>query len=306
MYGSGYIDRFLKLQFANSLVFSRLFYHAQLVVPTVSYMRALNNVYMRVMRRIADKMRFSADAMSDLNVRTSLRVPSVDCRLLKMRLLYLLRVLQSHPLTLLALLAVKVNRKHLPWTSLIVADLIFVREHVEDCKTLPSASDYPAVWKSFILDDPDRWRNIVSSIFFVESRCDKSHSSSDKVIANHICAMCSDPFSSSKALSQHARIKHGARNPMRFYIKDGVCPACKCDFVTRSRCIAHVSDSRRDKCRKVLLGGHFKMLSASIVQKLDDQDKVLVNKAKRSGHTHPIAVGQAKNAKGKAIGRARF
>jgi len=87
-----------------SLVGSRLMFNAHIVVPSAKYIRTLNPVYMRVLRRICDNCRFG-HSENDLLVRQSADVPSVDCLLLRARLKYLARVCRHKLDTLRALLA---------------------------------------------------------------------------------------------------------------------------------------------------------------------------------------------------------
>ena len=91
VFSSSKISLDLKMKLAESLVFSRLFYNAQLWVANSSFaIRALNRVYMQVLRRITDTRRFKATGnVSDIRVRELLNAPSVECVLRRKRLLYI-------------------------------------------------------------------------------------------------------------------------------------------------------------------------------------------------------------------------
>eukprot|EP00959_Pyramimonas_sp_CCMP1952_P423052 8861964-Pyramimonas_sp.AAC.1 len=59
---------------------------------------------------------------------------------------------------------------------------------------------------------------------------------------------------------------------MRCHLPDSKCPACGTDFAQRLRLIAHVSDSRRPKCRDWILS-RCPRLPDSEVAKLDEVDR---------------------------------
>ena len=58
IFASTKVEEELKLQLMWSLVMSRLLYNVHVIVPTRAYLRALNGVYMRGVRRIGDQCRF--------------------------------------------------------------------------------------------------------------------------------------------------------------------------------------------------------------------------------------------------------
>ena len=92
---------------------------------------------------------------------------------------------------------------------------------------------------------------------------------------------------------------------MRFFAPaDGICQVCKSEFHTRLRRLAHLCDSRRPKCRAILLNNpQFVSLSNDEVNELDEIDKVQRREATRQGHTHPIAKYSAKTKDGRVVGR---
>ena len=74
-----------KIHFNDSLIMSRLLHSVHVTVPSAKDMKKFNGVYMRVLRKITDDFRYSAVVkMSDREVRESLRLPSLDCILIKM------------------------------------------------------------------------------------------------------------------------------------------------------------------------------------------------------------------------------
>ena len=149
-----------------------------------------------------------------------------------------------------------------------------------------------------------RWQSIAGGLFFVESLCDRNanHSASETTVLNFPCEQCTGAFASSKALASHMRAKHGQRIKVKDFLPNSECPSCGTDFQQRVRCIAHVSDSRRPKCRDHILA-HFPQLSNSVCDQLDEQDRVYRRQAQRSGRTNHIADVLAIKKNGSVVGR---
>ena len=185
-----------------------------------------------------------------------------------------------------------------------------LRSEVASCRHLPPPREAPAAWYDFMLDEA-MWSDAVKTLFFVGSVCDRQASSPETCIRQWTCAVCSvngiSPcFQSAKALAMHCRIKHGVKNPMRFFVdSDGVCPCCKTNFQTRLRCLAHLSDTRRPKCRDEILPGAMPPLTIEAVRRLDDIDRNEQRKAWRSGHSQPLATTPAVTATGRLTGRVQ-
>eukprot|EP00972_Heterocapsa_arctica_P057995 8556485-Heterocapsa_arctica.AAC.1 len=85
-------------------VVSRLAFNVHTWVMTVPALRIINGPYTRVLRRIADAMRFSSGARSDHAVRDQLGQPSIDCLVTRRRLLYVARIVACRPMALIGLL----------------------------------------------------------------------------------------------------------------------------------------------------------------------------------------------------------
>eukprot|EP00973_Karenia_brevis_P061236 8515083-Karenia_brevis.AAC.1 len=258
---------------------------------------------MRVVRRRHDCCRFSDKVESDALVRQRCNIASVDCILQRKRLLYLARLLVRKPKSLMALLFASKEKKKLPWTRLIINDMCFVR--TESLQFLPPPCIGHADWSQYILDDVQRWREVATSLHYTASCTDKEQVPGTPASLSFVCQMCNPAcgFASEKGLAQHQRMKHGLRNMMRYYISGPVCPVCETDFQDRIRCLAHVSDCRRSKCRGELLSGSFAMLDEDQVCQLDEIDARLRKEARRSGRTHHIAVEAARTVDGKITGR---
>ena len=77
VFGSSAIGLWLKLIFLHSLVSSKLLFNAHVVVPDVRYLKVLNRVYMRALRRISGHLNLG-DSISDADVRKSVQQPSIE------------------------------------------------------------------------------------------------------------------------------------------------------------------------------------------------------------------------------------
>lgn len=64
-----------------------------------------------------------------------------------------------------------------------------------------------------------------------------------------------------------------------------------------------MTDTRRDKCRSQILLGEFPALSIEERNRLEKIDREARANAQKLGRSHAIAVGSAKTATGKRIGR---
>ena len=114
-------------------------------------------------------------------------------------------------------------------------------------------------------------------------------------------------FRNTQGSLQHQRKKHAYKDPVCVYIdSSGVCPACRTISHTRLRCLAHVCDTRRVKCRDKILSGGFAPLTPSLLKRLDEQDQLARTSARQQGHTHPIAVLSARTCEGKRIGYVKY
>ena len=113
-------------------------------------------------------------------------------------------------------------------------------------------------------------------------------------------------FKNERALGADKRVSHGVRNQMRFYAdSDGICPSCQGNYLSRIRLIAHLSDKRRRICQKHVLEFCAK-LSNERVAELDEQDSRLRSAAQKAGRSHVQAVGQARRADGRRLGRVQL
>jgi len=172
IYGSCQIRRETKIGLAFSLVFSRLLFDTQIwVVDRASHgIRTMNNLYMRVLRKIIDCSRFDSSCeLTDEQVRRSVGVPSTDCLLMRRRLASIRWLLMYAPQSLLALMSARsgIHRQLMPWTAQIVADL----KELQRCScpkldSLACPSANANDWASFILAFPSQWKELVDSLLF--------------------------------------------------------------------------------------------------------------------------------------------
>ena len=285
-----------------------------MLVPTNRYIKQLNSVYMRVLRRIANACRFG-HGKTDYEVRLQLGVPSVDCILMRARLRYFKRIAMTKPVSLMALLASRPGGKMLPWVSLIVDDLDTMRKRTSMCSQLPDPRLDPNAWWCMMRQRPNDWYNAINSLLFSQSVMDQRIATASNdgdrlpcIVSLYACNVCLRSFPSSRALKSDARAKHGQRAPQKHFADaDGICVACGCVFHTRLRLLAHLANNRPNGCWNTIVSSpaRFKRLSDETVRQLDLKDRESQREARRSGRSHPLAIGPAINAEGKVIGHAR-
>jgi hypothetical protein len=309
VFASKRVTNELKVLFMQSLILTRLLFNAHALVPNPRYIRTLNAVYMRVVGRIVDMPLFDDSSVSDLEVRILAKMSSLDCWLVKARLRYLGRMLRNRPEPLLALLACRPKNKMLPWAELIVEDMRIARRMSTLCRNLGDPADEPMAWRDFILASQQRWSDVIGSIHFFESICDR-HAKNADLVSVHVvqCSVCDETFDSVKTMELHTRVKHKMRSSVRYYVdKDAICQVCHSAFGSRLSCIAHLADRRpaRDRCWKAILANPhgFEMLSTETCCELDEKDRSAKLLARRQGHSHVIATKQSMDCNGKPIGR---
>eukprot|EP00959_Pyramimonas_sp_CCMP1952_P440926 9231176-Pyramimonas_sp.AAC.1 len=110
-------------------------------------------------------------------------MPSVDCILQRARLVYLRRVLIHGPVELHALLHVQVRGERVPWTKLIIADLVALHERViRNSKCfLPVPLESPQIWGKFIREAGSLWSPLVQKLCYCDSVADSSASSQPEI-----------------------------------------------------------------------------------------------------------------------------
>ena len=136
----------------------------------------LNGVYMRVVRRICDRPNFDGSAGSDLDARTVADMPSLDCLILRRRLIYLQRLIKSDCRPLLASLSQAYLLKDgttraMPWVMQVRCDLRMCYDLSSTAQQkLPQPDEQPQRWYDLMTSDRGAWYEIVNSIIFFESQ----------------------------------------------------------------------------------------------------------------------------------------
>jgi len=156
IFGSQIISVWVKLHFMNSLVLSRLLHNVHTWVVHPKALGQLNNVYMRVLRRIADRLRYDETCeSSDLEVRTMLSQASIDCLLQKQRLQYLSRLVANRPKSLWAILQTTHKDVLLPWAAQMAQDLNTLYAKVSAVRdVLPEPRSNSQAWFDFFARFP--------------------------------------------------------------------------------------------------------------------------------------------------------
>ena len=121
-----------KLSLANSLVFSSLFFNthcwAAIDKPCIKILECMQ---MRVLRRIANQVRTGEQkVMTDLEVRQSLSMPSVECLIQRKRLIFVSRLQRYGPVSLLALLQARPGNLKPKWVELIISNFKVLKEQL--------------------------------------------------------------------------------------------------------------------------------------------------------------------------------
>ena len=306
----GHPTRSALWRLAWGLIMSKLFYN----VHVWSYFsgaprRALNVVYMRVWRRIANCPRFNGQAGKDVEVRKALNVPSIDCYMRKRRLAYLCRLVACDVAPLLGILQIRDSQQvRLPWCRLVLNDLqVLYASLPSKLAALGDPSVYPDVWMSFLFDYQREWRDILDCYHTCLDDVDQAANKMNidgvsTQLRPFSCARCDGvAFETEKQLLAHQRAKHGLRSPVVALVGNvSTCPVCGNDFRSRLRLISHLSETRiRSKhsssnCRLSFLATRPSEVPAGLLARLNKIDADARRTARRQGRTHEIATVPAK------------
>ena len=195
--------------------------------------------------------RFERDehALSDLEVRRELRVPSYDCILMRGRLRYVRRIVRTRPTTLLAMLSSRTGEPPASpeWVVRVQEDLHLAWKTVAVLASAPPPDLEDPFWVG-VMRDKERWTQIVKSVHFFESVLDDRAATKRAVAATlskaSVCGACGKAFASERALAAHAQRVRGYRTEWSKRGDDSsVCPVCKAIFRTRIRVLSHVRSS---------------------------------------------------------------
>ena len=212
VFGSGHIPAPLKLSLCMSLVESRNSFSMHIAPPSFNALRIVASVYNRALRRIAGTPRFEKDehALSDIESRRALKVPSYDCILMRGRLRYVGRIVRTRPTTLVAMLSVRFGEPPVPpeWFVRVQEDLQYAWKTVAILTSAPPPDLEAPFWVG-VMKDNERWAQIVKSVHFFESALD-NRAAMKRTIAAALsksceCSVCSMKFASERALAAHSQ-----------------------------------------------------------------------------------------------------
>ena len=275
IFGSGHTPAPLKLSLYMSLVESRNSFSMHIAPPSVNALRIVASVYNRALRRIAGIPRFEKDehALSDLEVRGTLKVPSYDCILMRGRLRHVGRIVRTRPSTLVAMLSIRTGEPPAPpeWFESAGGHALCVENHgsTRECATTRLGSSLLG-WRD------EGQGTIVKSVHFFESALDNR---------------AAKKFASERALAAHAQRVHGYRTEWSKRIDDsGVCPVCKATFHTRIRVLNHVRSSNF---------GDLPELAEEIIERYRKADAAEIRTARLDGRSAPTARRSATSHDGK-------
>ena len=121
----------------------------------------------------------------------------------------------------------------------------------------------------------------------------------DAAESNFQCSRCMKSFITRKQLVTHERRSHGIRAAPRLWAGESAeCPVCHTRFSTRTRLIAHLSETRvrygRHPCRSKL--DLFPQIPEAECRRLDELDRLARGAAQRAGHSHPLSTGRPRKA----------
>lgn len=226
----------------------------------------------------------------------------------------LVALLQSKTMLLVSLLAAvgdSIDQPRIPWTLLIMDDLSALAEFYRSrLSLLGLPCENAAAWEYCITVYPYVSKELIQEFISVTGAYDASatHASYDisygevVVFSGVECVSVEKPthFATERALKSNARRAHVARNPLCVFLDDTwTCPVCKGSYGPRTRCLAHVSETRcRGKstvtCRVSLESGLYTPLPAVEVERLDVIDHSFRKTARALGHTQLVALALAK------------
>ena len=309
VFGAREIARQVRLRLFFALVVSRLVYNVHVwgALPNRHYKR-LNACYMRGLRMIAGRSRYSRESAmqaSDHDVRLELQAMSLQCVLIRRRLLLLSQIVRhGNPQLHRLLCTSRRDGSKLAWVQAVLADMQII---FANCKNKladlgPPDSNAESWWK-FIHDFPLEWRALVKSLHLTSMSLDEvsvsRHLDCSHVEA-HRCSYCDRTFPSDRALLAHTRTKHRTfSEPARFVGRSLRCPICFTKFTNRPRLVAHLVDKRsRGKkeftCNAVLCAGFVKPADEQEFSEVCLADRILRKEARKRGLTQPRADTTAK------------
>jgi hypothetical protein len=303
----------MRLDMASSLLWSKLLYNVVTWTMQPQALKILDDAHMRVLRRIAGRMRgneHDGKHSTALEVRRELRAPSLECIIVRRRLMYYARLAIHRPRMLWALLQARPNNTPLPYAKQAMDDFAVLQAHCPQAAKLPDVSLAPKAWLSIITFERRLWSEWVREVWFDESVFDTDRigcgTLSEVRNCAHVCTDCNLRFVTRKAMLAHRRVKHGDRCVIRTRVPDtGTCPVCCTEFHARRRLIAHLTDRRRTRCRDIFLASDPPELPPERLDEIAAAERMLLRQARAQGHVHVLATASARTANGSRIGRVQ-
>ncbi|CAE8732350.1 unnamed protein product [Polarella glacialis] len=297
VFGSPHFAVTHQREFANSLVFSRLFYNVRLWSNLAGRpLQMLEGVYARVVRAIGGCRRFSGGGDTDYQVRVALEFPSVECLLSRRRLVYASRLLRRQPASLIALLQQTSGHQRMPWTRLLLDNMYLLwRLNPERLGTLPDPTSEPNPWIVVMRDYPTGWKQLVSTMCFYDSSRQSAAALTSlplqPSLPMHSCEVCGVCFRTVRALNSHRRRKHNIRDQIRCFVDEsGICPVCETMLHTRLRVIRHIKRAKgSNMCHATIVQGQIPRLACDRIEHLDAIDTKSRREAHQMGFSHPRA-----------------
>ena len=138
---------------------------------------------------------------------------------------------------------------------------------------LGSPGEMPARWEESMKTWPRQWQTLVA--LFAEKRrgtsesaalADLTRSSGDEFL----CPDCGDVFPTLGRLKCHRDKAHRKRRPSARFVRDGVCPHCRVNFLCRTTAMAHLEKGARS-CREALMKGLLPELTEEELREADQE-----------------------------------
>ena len=262
----------------------------------------LNQMYMRLWRRVAGDPRFGRTTWSDVEVRRWLDVPSIDCYMRKKRLKYFSRLARADFDALHAALQSKSrNGDPVPWVSMITRDLCVLRLALPELLAgLPMPDEDMTPYWDIARQCPAEWAAIVAKYNSYEDDFAASAASTLSTSAPHLmhtCQLCKRQFPTDGKLAQHMSAKHGLKCEVRKHIGDiSACPVCKTDFQSRNRLVMHLmkkttkSLHRKVSCRVTFMRMDPPEINKNVLARLEKRDAATNRDARRRGHQREMVL----------------
>ena len=310
VFGSHVLPVASRMNLFRSLCLSRLVYGVEvwLRISATAY-ATLNAAYHRGLRRIAGACMYGgSEKVSNEAVRVKLGAPSLQCIIMKRRLLLFLTLARSDLHHIHCLLSCCVaGGAPSPWVQQVVADLRFVAAyHNGKLAELGDPVDNASAWLLFMLKFPGAYSALIKNIHVTTMPLDRRKDIVKLCSPGPLhlaCSECSASFYTEKALLAHRRVKHEKHAKTAKYVgRCTLCPVCCTKFASRTRLVAHLAEQRArgqrgTTCGHVIRAGLVRLPSAEDFEHACESDRAKRAHARKRGKTQPLAEWPAKRLK---------